>query len=76
MYRIESIGPLGSMNIKFSEDMNTAFSKQFLNETFIQIYVQPSSPNKELKRNLALTWEVQSFNAATLEIQLHFEDAK
>ena len=64
---------MGLMKIGFSHKMNSNITKEYLNSTFIDIFVTPvdlydSAP----KRDVNLTWEVVSFGNKTLEIQMNY----
>ena len=64
---------MGLMKIGFSHKMNTNFTREYLNTTFVDIFVTPidlydSAP----QRDINLTWEVVSFGNQTLEIQLNY----
>ena len=63
----------GNLTITFSEQMNTNYSLQYLNETFIKVYVQPYQQS-EPSRNLNLTWNVTSFESRDLKINVKFEE--
>ena len=57
--RIKEISPLGIMELKFSRNMNTNYSMEFLNnQTNFLIEIE-----KELgdERNLSLNWTLLSF---------------
>jgi hypothetical protein len=63
------------MTITFSELMNTNYSLQFLNESFINITVIPFEEEDgfdEEARNLDLTWKVKNFSGKVLNISITF----
>jgi len=63
----------GNMTILFSEEMNTTFSKPYLNNSLINIYIQNNKEPEEKPRNLNFTWDVTSFEGKELKISVGFE---
>ena len=74
-WEIESIDGLGNMTIKFDDSINWNYSKQFLNETFIDIFIDPfigEYDQYETPRDLNLTWKVREFKNNILALSLNF----
>ena len=63
------------MSIKFSESINWNYSKPFLNETYMDIFIKPFKgqyDEYDVPRNLNLTWEIREFKNNILAINLNF----
>ena len=55
--------------------MDSNFTSKYNNQEFLSIYVKPYiDDEKELQRNLNLTWNITNFNVTKLEIQVTFGD--
>ena len=66
---------MGIMKIEFSHEMDTNFTIDRINSTFIDIFINSDidQDSNEI-RNVNLTWNLTSFVNKTLEIQLNFSD--
>ena len=63
------------MIIKFNESINWNYSNQFLNETYIDIFIDPfvgEYDQYETPRNLNFTWQVTQFKNNILALSLNF----
>jgi hypothetical protein len=63
------------MKIKFNESINWNYSKRFLNQTFIDIFIDSfigEYDEYDTPRNLNLTWRVIGFQNNILTLSLNF----
>lgn len=58
------------MIVKFNESMETSFNHSHLNDSIIDIYIEPYLQTDSSKSNL--TWHVKQFKSKHLEIELNF----
>ena len=74
-WEIENIDGFGIMKIKFNESINWNYSKRFLNQTFLDIFIDPligEYDEYDTPRNLNLTWRVIGFQNNILTLSLNF----
>ena len=76
--KIANIEINGEMTIEFSHQMNQDVNLTNINNTWVQIYIEPYTNKKDysIDRNsdkLNCTWEVTSYIGRQMKIQLSFE---
>jgi hypothetical protein len=75
---IYSISAIGELIVRFSHQMNTDLNLSLLNETMIQMYIEPAedrhkTPGFDLTK-LNFTWNATSFKGRDLVFSLNFTD--
>lgn len=72
--KISSISNIGLVTVKFNQTMKTdQFNLTNINRTVLDIYIEPSIVYYDYQKNQSnynMTWNVTSFKANILEIQL------
>ena len=74
--KLTKVSALGLVTVEFSTDMVNDFNLTWLNETVLDLYIEPAM-NRSLNENFNLTtvnftWNVVSFEENKLCIQLEF----
>ena len=74
--KIKEISPIGLLTVEFSTEMMTDFNHSLINETVLDLYIQPAM-NRSLDKDFNVatvnfTWQVASFKSNILQIQLEF----
>ena len=63
---------MGLLEINFSHIMNKNLTIDYLNLTYLDIFVTPNLLAENNERDVNLTWDLVSFENKTLLIQLNF----